>query len=101
MEGEKGSYVQVGTWGITMNEKKMDTIQLYITHDLHGSLEKTFGHGRMSANVERILRAYLKDPTQEKALRLNELQRALRNFNSEFGEKGELIFPQEEKKKED
>jgi hypothetical protein len=78
-----------------MGNDKMTTIQLYVTEELHGLLNKTFGQGKMSANVERILRAQLLSPAQEQKLRLQELNREVRRFNADFMTGAELIFPEE------
>jgi len=77
-----------------METMKMKTVQLYITQDLHGILIKTFGHGKMSANVERIIRAHLQDAGQEKKLQLQELNKQIRLYNSEWAENAELMFPE-------
>lgn len=74
----------------------MKSVQLYITEDLHHKIERTFGRGKMSANVERILRYHLQDANQERRLRLQELNRTLRLFNSDFGEAWELVLPDKE-----
>lgn len=79
-----------------METEKMRTIQLYVTEELHGLLKKTFGDGKMSANVERILRAHLQDSIQERKLRFMELTKAVKRFNADFSESAELIMPEPE-----
>ena len=74
----------------------MVSIQLYTTEQLKKLLTKEFGEGRVSANVERILRAHLLSPEAEKKLRLEELNREIRRFNADFMMGGELIFPEKE-----
>ena len=71
-------------------------MQLYATEQLKKMLIKEFGEGRVSANVERILRAHLSTPEAEKKLRLEELNREIRRFNADFMMGGELIFPEKE-----
>lgn len=93
---EKGSTHLSGEWGFIMAEEKMKSVQLYITEELHQMIERTFRHGKMSANVERILRFHLADAGQEHKLRLQELWRALKHFNSDFGEEWELVLPEKE-----
>jgi len=82
----------------------MVSMQLYATEQLKKMLVKQFGEGRVSANVERILRAHLANPAEEKKLRLQELNAEVRRFNSDYNTQAELIFkeeipplPQEEK----
>ena len=72
----------------------MVQMQLYTTEQLKKALIKEFGEGRVSANVERILRAHLISPDEEKKLRLAELQKEIRRFNADFMMGGELIFPE-------
>jgi hypothetical protein len=75
--------------------EKMKTIQLYVSESLHAMLLKMFGVGKMSGNVERILRAHLSNVENEKTLRLRELNAELRRFNADFSTGGELYFPEE------
>lgn len=74
----------------------MVSLQIYATEQLKKMLVKEFGEGRVSANVERILRAHLSSPENEKKLRLEELNREIRRFNSDFMMGGELVFPEKE-----
>jgi len=69
----------------------MVSMQLYTSEQLKKMLVKTFGEGRVSANVERILRAHLANPVEEKKLRLQELNEQLRHFNADYGMNLELI----------
>lgn len=78
------------------NGNGMMALQLYTTVQLKEKLEKTFGPGKISANVERILRLHLENPAEEKKLRLRELQKEIRRFNADFMCGGELIFPEKE-----
>lgn len=72
----------------------MVQMQLYTTDQLKRMLIKQFGEGRVSANVERILRAHLLNPESEKKIRLAELQTEIRRFNADFMMGAELIFPE-------
>ena len=74
----------------------MVVIQLYTTLQLKERLYKEFGDGKVSANVERILRQHLDNPAAEKKLRMRELQAEIKRFNADMGENAELIFPQKE-----
>ena len=74
-----------------MDNEKMKTIQLYVTESLHTLLRRQFGEGKMSANVERIIRLYLSDPDMEKKAALAELQKRVRAFNGVWGMRFELI----------
>ena len=65
--------------------------QLYFTELMIEKLEKTFGEGKVSANVERILWIHLKDPSAEKKAAMMSLQQHLKEFNSEYNECFELI----------
>ena len=71
-------------------------MQIYVSEQLKTALIKNFGEGRVSANIERILRAYLANPKEEKKIRLMELNSELRRFNADFMEGGEIIFPVKE-----
>jgi len=63
----------------------MVQMQLYTTAALKKRLNDAFGEGRVSANVERILRAHLDNPLEEKKLRLKELNAEVRRFNADYG----------------
>ena len=74
----------------------MRSKQMYLSEQLCNMLDKAFGEGRVSANVERVLRAHLANPDQEKKLRLAELEKEVRRFNADFFMGGEIIFPEKE-----
>lgn len=79
-----------------MADGGMKSKQMYFTEQLCDLMTKAWGDGRVSANVERIVRAHLADAAAEKKLQLAELQRAISRFNGEFGMNGEIIFPEKE-----
>lgn len=72
----------------------MISMQLYMSEQLKKALLKEYGEGRVSANVERIIRAHLSNPAEEKKLRLQELNQEIRRFNADYGVNAELIFPE-------
>jgi len=68
----------------------MKTLQLYVSEDLWNKLRRTFGEGRVSANVEKILRQHIGNPAEEKKLALMELNKQVRRFNADFDMRLEL-----------
>lgn len=70
----------------------MKSKQMYFTEQLCDLMEKTFGEGKVSANVERIIRAHLANPEAEKKLRLMEINKEIARFNSEYNMQGHLVF---------
>lgn len=74
----------------------MKAKQMYFSEDLCDFLEKEFGEGRVSANVEKILWAYTNDSGAEKKIRWQELNKLLKHFNSDFQEGYELVRPEKE-----
>lgn len=75
---------------------EMRSKQMYFTEQLCTMMTKAWGEGRVSANVERVIRAHLADPANEKKIRLQELGRELRRFNADFMMGGEILFPEKE-----
>jgi hypothetical protein len=74
----------------------MGIITLYATDDLKRRLIKAFGEGRVSANVERILRHHLADTNEEKKMRLADLNKEIAHFNADYKMFGHLIFEEKE-----
>lgn len=72
----------------------MVQMQIYASEDLKRRLTKEFGEGRVSANVEKILRFYLEHPEEEKKMRLKEINESIRRFNADFQTNAEIIFPE-------
>ena len=70
----------------------MRSKQMYFTEQICDAMTKAWGEGRVSANVERIIRAHLANPEAEKKIRLQELNQLLSRFNADYNTKGELIF---------
>ena len=77
---------------------KMRGKQLYFTEELCKMLDKKYGEGKVSSNVEVILRAYLSNPLEERKIRWKELVQSLSYFNSDFKE--DLIITERENVKE-
>lgn len=73
----------------------MVQMQLYVSEQLKARLLREFGEGRVSANVERILRSHVENPVEDKKLRFAELNKAVRAFNFEFGMSLELMAGEE------
>ena len=69
----------------------MERKMFYLTKELCEELEKAFGHGKVSSNIERILRNYLANPANEEKIRLAELNKELRRFNADFKKELELV----------
>lgn len=78
-----------------MRGSGMAVITIYATEELKRKLTKAFGEGRISSNVERILRHHLQDSVEEKKMRLAELNQAVALFNHDFNMAGHLIFEEE------
>jgi len=74
-----------------MTGKGMGIITLYATDDLKKKLTKAFGEGRVSANVERILRHHLADDGEEKKMRLEEINSLIHKFNFDYKMNFELM----------
>lgn len=72
----------------------MRSKQMYLTEQLCDIMSKAWGEGRVSANVERVIRAHLANPDAEKKIRLQELNQLLSRFNADYNMRGELSFPE-------
>jgi len=59
-------------------------MQIYVSDDLRDLLRAEFGEGRVSANIERILRLHLENPNREKQEKLKAIQVLVRGFNASF-----------------
>jgi hypothetical protein len=89
-------YIHTRKHGGEKMDGKMQGKQLYFTEQLCVMMNKAWGEGKVSANVERVVRAHLMNEEGEKKLRLQELERELRRFNADFFMGGEIIFPEKE-----
>ena len=61
-------------------------IQIYITEEMSKLLRESYGEGKISANIERVMMAHLSNPDREAQLRMNEIKKACKLFNHEFPE---------------
>lgn len=75
----------------------MTGIQLYVSKELAETLEKSFGKGKISANIERVMRFYLGNPVEEKKLRLRELMAKVRRFEADYAVKIDVLIKDEVK----
>ena len=72
----------------------MRSKQMYFTEQICDAMTRAWGEGRVSANVERVIRAHLANPDAEKKIRLQELNQLLSRFNADYNMRGELSFPE-------
>lgn len=59
----------------------MRSLQIYITEEMHELITSNFETGKMSANIERILRAHMQTPDGEDSLLMRELNTEVKKFN--------------------
>lgn len=56
--------------------------QIYISEELNTMLNANFGEGKISSNIERILRTHLADPDNEVKMQYQDLKRTEKIFNA-------------------
>lgn len=60
--------------------------QIYISQELDKMLHEAYGEGKISAGIERVMRAHLSSKDSEANLQIAEIKKACKRFNSEFPE---------------
>ena len=76
--------------------EKMEQKSIYLSESCWKILARRFERGKVSANLEKIIRHYCSNPAEEKKEALAELQYHLREFNGVWNESFELIKKESE-----
>ena len=64
----------------------MESIQIYVSAEMSRLLRDAYGEGKLSANIERVMRAHLSTPENEWTLRYTALKKEVKKLNAEFSD---------------
>lgn len=73
-----------------MDKEKLVQKSVYLSSATWAQLDRHFGRGKVSANIERILRLHLSDASAEKKAALQKINRLLAEFNGVYSMRLEI-----------
>jgi len=73
---------------------------VYFKESTWKRLDKFFGRGRVSANIERIILRYMENPEEDRKAKLADINKQLREFCGVYGMKLAIYEEKEEISKE-